>query len=130
MDTSPRYIEMCEKAKEIQEKWIPQVGDYYWLGNRYSMTSEAVRMLCSDPLIFDFEKKEKVWLPRQEQLQEMCEPPLDILLMEFFEWLPKYFIGVVFHSFEQLWLAYVMQKKYNKIWEDSKEEWVKIENKI
>lgn len=28
MDTSPEYINMCRKAKELQEKWEPSTGDY------------------------------------------------------------------------------------------------------
>lgn len=28
MDTSDRYIEMCEKAVEIQESWKPAWGDF------------------------------------------------------------------------------------------------------
>jgi len=30
-------------------------------------------------------------------------------------------------SFEQFWLAFVMYKKYNKVWNNEKEEWVEKE---
>ena len=70
-----------------------------------------------------------VWLPRQDQLQEMIEKPEDfignwpvILTEKMLEWQKEEHYGI-YHwgeSFEQLWLAFVMKEKYNKVWDGEK----------
>jgi len=66
-----------------------------------------------------------VWLPRQDQLQEMvfelvqskpgkCRTRLMKLFAEFLEFVGD--SGANYDSFEQLWLAFVMKEKYNKVW--------------
>lgn len=65
-----------------------------------------------------------IWLPRQDQLQEMVEKE-DIggLVWRFTQWWNVQRVGKSCRlSFEQLWLAYVMKEKYNKVWNDK--EWV------
>jgi len=52
MDLSEKYIKMCWKAKELQERWTPQVGDYYWLGPKHICHPEACRLLVTDPCDF------------------------------------------------------------------------------
>ena len=117
MDTSPIYAMMCEKATEIQEQrslFAPE-GDYgeWWCTPYYNTTY--------------------TWLPRQDQLQEMVPGfveqsrwaiPLALRFADFCEeqannplsW------GTSIPTFEQLWLAFVMQAKYRKHW--TGEEWV------
>jgi hypothetical protein len=144
MDTTLKlkYVKMCGKAQEIQELWEPRAGDIfaYELDNPFSdnfgiylgdiptskkhLSRHFIRDIGGITKGFRrFEKEKYIWLPRQDQLQEMCEPPLDVLLMEFWEWLPKYEVGVKFTSMEQLWLSFVMKEKYEKVWDG--EEWVK-----
>lgn len=71
-------------------------------------------------------KQNLIWLPRQDQLQEMVyyNGITGHLLNDFDRWYridsPQ---GVERWSFEQLWLAYVMKEKYGKVW--NKEAWVK-----
>ncbi len=58
-----------------------------------------------------------IWLPRQDQLQEMYDNGQGFThqnLEHFFRWY-KSGIGQ-FSSMEQLWLVFVMSEKYNKIW--------------
>lgn len=126
MDTSKEYIEMCEKAKEIQENHKIISGDYFNGGE-----------ICED--IFEcnndegyliktiygkwFLPSECVWLPRQDQLQEMVNRsyhPFGLVfgLCGFVKKLP-----VKVTSMEQLWLAFVMYEKFNKIWDGKK--WIK-----
>ena len=144
MDRSGKYIKMCEKAEEIQKEWEPKNGDYVVYKNVICLTRVGP---YPDPILYygkfskswvvcDEEVKEIkeilgsdsiVWLPRQDQLQEMCDPPLDVLLMEFWEWLPKYELGVKYTSMEQLWLAFVMKRKYQKVWDEEKGEWIREE---
>jgi len=63
MDTSEKYIRMCSLAKEIQEKWVFQAGDFV-----YNPSLENVEVLLSQ----GDNSVNYVWLPRQDQLQEIC----------------------------------------------------------
>ena len=78
MDLSEKYIKMCWKAKELQKHWMPQVGDYYWLvRNIYVIPPKHARLLVTDPLRFRyFEIGERIWLPRQDQIQEFFDPKI------------------------------------------------------
>jgi len=64
-----------------------------------------------------------VWLPRQDQLQEMIKS------ISAFGRLKRFYRFVYFEenrrhewSMEQLWLAFVMKEKYEKVWDGT--EWV------
>ena len=102
MDTSKQYIKKCEKAWEIQAiKW-------------------------SEPKYYPSVSSGDVWLPLQDQLQEMVENVSSSyeLLNCFYK-----FVNPLedvytrqFTSMEQLWLAFVMKEKYGKTWDG--EEWV------
>jgi len=66
-----------------------------------------------------------IWIPSQEQLQECINNEPVVLLSKFNEFVfgdieyVSQFIG----SFRQLWLAFVMKEKYNKIWNGN--DWIK-----
>lgn len=68
------------------------------------------------------------WLPRQDQLQAMCKHTDDVYaLVELFAKCVNsgelYLIGnqgKCFTSMEQLWLAFVMKEKYDKVWDGDK----------
>jgi hypothetical protein len=107
------YIKMCETAKEIQKLYHNDDKDFTVASKKEYAT---------------------VWLPRQDQLQEMAfdEELLEDNNDNFISWLwggtlhydylsSQY---LLFNSLEQLWLAYVMKIKFNKIWDKQKEEWV------
>jgi len=73
-----------------------------------------------------------IWLPTQDQLQQMIDIYEDIqygvlLLDTFYRWSHSYFKPIPFGdnsmSWEQLWLAFIMKVKYNKIWKSH--IWVK-----
>ena len=120
MDTSKEYIKMCEKAEEIQKEWIPQNGDFFF-------TNKVYVWGC-------YECKKGIWLSRQDQLQEMLDVNNSkfvkpcFMAMNFAEWLNNNIrFSNVDWSMEQLWLAFVMIEKYNKIW--NSEEWVEEETK-
>ena len=96
MDTSETYIKMCS-CNEIQENTA-----YLLDGN-------------------DFRSPDGIWLPRQDQLQEM----VDISDWRFKLVNCASFLADNFGSFatmEQLWLAFVMKEKYHKIWNG--EDWI------
>ena len=74
-----------------------------------------------------------VWLPRQDQLQEIIAPPYSsqhsiyglphtfARFVEFSDGQASDYIQQ-FHSMEQLWLAFVMKERWNKTWNGN--EWV------
>lgn len=66
---------------------------------------------------------------RQDQLQEMVigeyhYEPVASLLDDFEHWRDIYGHNSL-TSMEQLWLAFVMKKRWGKVWDGEKEEWVK-----
>jgi hypothetical protein len=127
MDKSSLYIKMCESAKVIQKQWKPDFGDFF-VSMSLGLTSPC------QPIVSDLEKKKTylktikaVWLPRQDQLQEMViekyATPWD-LAIAFSNVLmgdnASYFDN--FDSMEKLWFAFVMLEKRRKKWKDG--EWV------
>ena len=127
MDKSSAYIKMCESAKVMQKKWKPEFGDFF-VSMSLGLTSPC------QPIVSDLEKKvsylktiKAVWLPRQDQLQEMVienyATPWDlaiafsnVLMGENASYFEKS------DSMEKLWLAFIMLEKYKKKWNDG--EWV------
>ena len=118
MDTTEQYIKMCEKAEEIQTLRFPDffAGDWYISLNGYPMVIGSVL-----PLDEDLHRRGEIWLPRQDQLQEMIwtkgNAPL-LFLRDFLHFVGKE--RKYEASFEQLWLAFVMKEKYNKTWDGNK----------
>ena len=96
MDTSEQYIKMCE---------IPELQvDYF--DNHFAITNDVHSY-----------RVRGVWLPRQDQLQEMVDGGFAHQTLErFYQW---YHSGIskCLSSMEQLWLAFVMKEKYNKTWD-------------
>ena len=120
MDTTERYIKMCEKAEEIQTLIdMFQLGNFLWRGKAYLYEG----CVCDKVPYF---KVEEVWLPRQDELQDMIIKVVDYettavlenRFHKFLVWLDEW----DFTSMEQLWLAFVMREKYNKVWNE--EEWI------
>ena len=126
MDKSKTYIEMCRRAEEIQDVWVYHPGDYGY-HYRHVFLLNTVKI----------EKYRYVWIPRQDQLQDMV---VDIPFCDFGSYSHdatyKEHIGLICDvytfaskfgeptsSMEQLWLAYVMKYRYNKQWNGS--AWIK-----
>jgi len=125
MDTTPKYIKMCEKAWPIIGKpdYIPTTGRYID-GEPYEVDEFGYYWWRSE--FFD-----RVPLYRQDQLQEMLpemEPLHDKLsqLDNFHIWTERNlsYVDTFRASMEQLWLAAIMDWKYGKAWDDKKEEWL------
>ena len=111
MDTTKQYIDMCNKAKEIQELWKPKEGDFY----------KRAKLKYGDEVVVDIygyaDPKCNIFIPRQDQLQEMLGiKDLVLLITKFQLWIFRQQAELLPKSMEQLWLAYVMKEKYNKIW--------------
>lgn len=111
MDTSKEYIKMCEKAEEIQRSDEGLRGE-----------SDGIHYISDD--VFYLGERKCIWLPHQDQLQEMVnDDNLTALLQDFISWLAKQ-CNLPMHmtSMEQLWLAFVMSEKYQKVWDG--DEWI------
>ena len=132
MDTSTKYIEMCRQAKEIQELWRPQQGDFgcsspyliYTIGKSAGfLSAESLDGKWSSLV----NTTNDVWLPRQDQLQEIVHSGSTYILLDRFH---KNVFGnpnIPYDkdiTMEQLWIAFVMDKKLNKKWNGS--EWIKV----
>jgi len=121
VDTSEQYIKMCEKVEEIQEEWKKEYSDFVIV--KCVNSDKNVLML----FLQTFEHNIMIWLPRQDQLQEMIigtftnELHNDAwgamrLCVEFGR------RNDLYYSLEQLWLAFVMKEKFNKTWNG--EDWI------
>ena len=117
MDKTIKYIEMSWSADEIQKLWKREPGDFYSIyGNEVYV-------------YFGLDDSGMFWLPRQDQLQEMVwgliEPDgHNLNSIRRIEFSFNRFVGIHhrrYDSYEQLWLAFVMKKKYDKSW--NKTEW-------
>ena len=136
MDKTKEYIKMCEQAVEIQEKKLKQSADFnsfVWC-KRQEGGHELVEGFCC----FSAEELSDccIWLPRQDQLQEIYIKSLGIVVInwsdiictfndfcrKYWQWGKNY--SEQFSSPEQLWLAFVMKTLYKKEW--IKDGWVSV----
>ena len=139
MDTSKEYIRMCEKAEEIKETRIPSNDDIllHNICPKCMLETEVhpnpmYMHICEhckwsgnyNDLLF-------IWLPRQDQLQDILEYSVVDLVYDFYEFCHGLDIFYDdkgkgefnnFKSMEQLWLAFVMYEKYVKYWDGEKWE--------
>ena len=152
MDFSERYIKMCEQARELQEGWKPQKGDWYYAEGGEGEFS--VDTYTDEPAVWKgriflvgnnyrdgyehpdeyLSADKRAWLPRQDQLLEMWlkwrTVPFPIILVHlkfFWEEGPYWDKIYTFASMEQFLLAFVMWQLYCKVWDEDKEDWVKLE---
>lgn len=138
MDTSETYIKMSEKARFfiVKPKHAWQDGDFYVSQNTNGFIGSYVKVYCEEDIggipQEDQEDFYKSLIPiyRQDQLQEMIRRT-DIyarpLVAIFAKWVHEELDHILLRhliSMEQLWLAFVMKEKYNKLWNG--EEWDKI----
>ena len=118
MDISDAYIRMCD-CPEVQEKTKDDRCSFW----AKRLITGKFSVMCG----FTGE----IWLPRQDQIQEMMEGHekphyLIISLVNFMQdqqtfyksgkIKKKYPIG----SMEQIWLAFYMHEKHKKIWDGTK----------
>ncbi len=133
MDRTETYIKMCGKAEEIQElrreekhhdtgKWLN--GDFYGsvLDARVFVVSRGNDAWADEPY-YIHHPSEAIWLPRQDQLQEMVKMPIaNLLFCIQRHYQEEMRVPNLPTSMEQLWLAFVEKDKYNKQWSNG--EWL------
>jgi hypothetical protein len=131
---------MCSKAEEIQKEWKPQVGDWqYWSNDKTKMAN--ILMITS--LQKKYKANIRIWLPTQEQLQEMLEEIKNntYIAFRFNHFLNVEYNNVTFQpayillnsinpifmcSMNEFWIAFVMKERWNKIWDG--ENWKELIN--
>lgn len=142
MKINKEYISMCEKAKEIQKLAKDQIKGIVILTSHNNILGEIIDyrnsedgieigIIINDKILWYYEDMiEYIWLPRQDQLQEiieMCftknEHPRFTLLGLLYESEATYKGD---RSFEIAWLTLLMELNFNKIWNEEKEVWNKI----
>lgn len=113
MDTTAEYIKMCD-CLEVQGHMVEDENNIYInLGSPTSLEGVAKRGYPYNVIL---------WLPRQDQIQEMLDGSWVITFESFDEWyFNKSYPGEtypndVFKSMEQLWLAFYMYEKHDKVW--------------
>lgn len=162
MDTSKKYIEMCQKAQEIQNYYKEKLfGDpsffafqctEYFCKQCYSQfyNNESFCSSCGGKIlekitweISDDWDEKTIWLPRQDQLQEITGHSTGMSKhLWFADWIDENFthytkqeaIIIDDTSLEQFWLMYIMEKKFSKAWDGKnwnvKKHLKKMENKM
>lgn len=138
MDTSQQFIKMCSKAQEIQEPQEPlkfSKYSYYWLPQQ-SLSPEylndgrfKMNCLTIEPSYWLNEMDAKiVWLPRQDQLQEMIYKDIgtsEIMIVNYTDnFSLRLELDDAFYAttLEQCWLLFIMKEKFNKTWNG--EDWI------
>ena len=130
------YIKMCRGAREIQKNYkIPKKGDFIKTNSGieivqdYRYEEEELIVCCDEPFNFDgeFGMGEFVWLPRQDQLQEMINYNFTIQKLD--SKIGAYYKveGIASNDFiedtiEKGLLQLTMDMNYNKTWNG--EDWV------
>jgi hypothetical protein len=123
-------IEMFSKATDIQEMWQPDVGDWFIFDrNDFLLPVVCVKsptiIYTETPIDRYVQKRDRkwdiiIWIPSQEQMQNMVEPAaskvhnIDIVHLYYPRmsgWTPD-----VFPSMRLLWLAFVMWRIFDKVW--------------
>ena len=118
MDTSEQYIEMCKNATEIQA--LKPFTCHDISSENSSLTYNGDFIEQTDDIDMT------IWLPRQDQLQDMLDNEYAHTTIFFFYrfWMiadksPR-------DTMEQLWLAFVMENKYSKQWDG--QNWIEGHN--
>ena len=141
MDTTQKYVKMCIQAIDIQNNHKPEAWDYYWAS--YENDPPEIFVISGYTTdcgyygigINDIEQEDYnliAWLPRQDQLQDMVKRTVWFeTLYRFYEWINKHSnsdkIEAIFENLttmEQLWLAFVMHENFKKIWSETEQTWV------
>ncbi len=144
MDTSDKYCQMCEQAREIQTETFRLLmpDDFIALkrNKRISTIWREERKVLTTELYSDI----YIWLPQQDQLQDMIDCPGTLnKLAWFWEWDDESDLGKIFGfkdtddlrfsediSFEMLWLLFVMYRNFNKEWNNEHTAWVNIDVRV
>lgn len=116
---------MCSAATEIQS--IKIEDEYYSFLEGDIFVSDKEQAYCDVALYEGYYGKPCIWLPRQEDLQDIV---VDLFQgYKFPQWamieqLQSTKETLYCKSFEEIWLVFVMKKKFNKVWNLETLTWI------
>jgi hypothetical protein len=136
MDTTETYRKMadCPEIQSHQPKiigspygYVPkdgELGSFFYMNGDIELLHYDNDTSCMMIGGYRDEDAESIWLPRQDQLQEMLSFVVGAFQDNFWSALDnlhKYAFTVPFKadipvSMEQLWLAFVMYELHQKVW--------------
>lgn len=130
MDRTQIFIKKCFFAKEIQQLWQYEEGDFYFNHRRKEIIScgSWFRSRASRDSIIDGQKiySNMTWLPRQDQLQCLLRKHSGFEYQDDLAAthnLVRYSLEhPEIYSMEQLWLAFAMKIRFQKVWNG--ENWI------
>ena len=143
MDRSQAYTAMCRQAGELQNLWQCRHGDYYatpegaiacWIADLdgSARVKDGVCIRNREGVI---QLDRFTWLPRLDQLIELAQIPgvsYDTITQFFFNWTKRAYRvdqeqlaspAELFHSLEQLWMGFVMSRRFGRTW--NRKTWVR-----
>lgn len=136
MEEKKLFLDMCRKAKEIQDLWTPKSGDLYLFKSAYN----PLKLFILSGDIHDVVIKRKLmnqhlrfWIPRQEDLQNIVkeldpEPNElieDINLMDhFYAWFRNSDRRI--RKLDEAWINFTMGWCFNKKWDFEAKQWTAI----
>lgn len=133
MDTSDEYIAMCRHAREIQEIWQPEDGDFFYYNTAVETIGRYTDFLCPVDYVQEYpvSQKDCVWLPRLDQLVDLVrEHYINIstiqqsairVLCSLFDCEHNISLLHSIQTPEQYILSELYQEKYSKWWNG--EDW-------
>lgn len=125
------YIKMCEKAIEIQTSWQPTNGDFSFESTFGDVSISILRGEKKEHYVYNdifnddyglfVPYNNTIWLPRQDQLQEMVKGDF-IETCDYVCHFAEKFVEL--KTPEKILLKIVMEELYHKIWNG--EDWIEI----
>lgn len=117
MDTSPEYIKMCEKAQRELENFCP-LKTHIDSGSEKKVVQIQGMWFAVDLL------SGTIWLPHEFQLRKIAKSLYwkrdrsaknieTEMLQDYYTYVQN---SIIEWSREQTWLTFIMEKRYNKIW--------------
>jgi hypothetical protein len=137
MDTSSQYIKMCKEANEVQElkrgsrsnrNIYFNLGDWYFIkGDTINLNNDLQLTIEKEKVILQ-EQDNYVWIPNMSQLSEFCNESINTLCAIVDHWRKdtKYLAYINDSSGEQLFLAFFMITKFQKMWKN--DMWIQRDN--
>lgn len=124
MDTSPKYINMCRKARELQEMWKPSLGDHVYKNETEKTVVLGNVLLIESSMCYPryryvdgtLDRNDTVWLPRIDQQITLSGLVWNQFLFNIVE------SNIIDSSAEATGMRELMKMLYGKKWNG--EDWI------
>lgn len=118
---------MCEKAHEIQTL---RASSFHFCNGDFFVIANESGLRCYHTFSSESIMENYIWLPRQDQLQEMMYITngggymLTKLIDAFYSFVKNELIAKQpVHGLEKCWLMFVMKEKYGQVWDFQNKDW-------